>query len=756
MSNSYLLDPLVTGDSLKSELRMRCKEYYEASVPVKKLPLYEGKGWYVFREYKNTTRIRLNKPIYELVEDELWSLYARLGFKELNKKREFKIKCGNTTSRKIDLFAKDDETVIISECTSAEVPGTKKSLTNLIDKIKSYREDVIKAVRNHYGKTFNPKFGWVIATRNVVWTEADLERADEAKITVIRDQELDYYGQLQRHLKEAARYQFLANLFSGNAIKELELKVPATKGKMGGTTFYTFLISPEQLLKIAYIGHKGSKGQDALETYQRMLKPKRLRDIANYINDGGKFPTNIVVNLHYKRNLSFNKKDEIGGLVFGELTLPNGYATAWVIDGQHRLYGYALSDREKSSVVPVLAFVNLDATAQKNLFVDINHKQVKVPRGLLLDLYSELHWGSSDPVEALTSLASKVTKVLGSEIGSPLKGRIIIGEQKKTSYMCLTITTLATALMKEQIIGFPNLKDGVLMGGPIGDPDLNKALKRSTKFLSLYLSSFKTALHVQWELGDAKEGYICTNNAIAALLKVLKAIFDVLERIDGIDLRSQSPEDLMACVSKYSGHLINWLTKLSAEKFSSLRSKVGSKGQIAVAWEMQQSIYDKDANFKPRGLLGWMESFDKVGTAETKILVDEIQLSMLQFTLSKLKESYGEGWWYEGIPSNVRTKCATRKEEERGKLEAYQYLDLLDYKTIAAASVNWSKIFQPHFSLGDQQGDKSKKLDWILQLNDIRKTISHPERGLLTKKQVDFVKDLRGKLNNKIGGTSKK
>ncbi|MBE8232661.1 MAG: DGQHR domain-containing protein [Endozoicomonadaceae bacterium] len=759
MSNSYLLDPLVTGDSLQSELRTRSKEYYETSVSLKKLPIHEAQGWYVLRQNKNNIRIRLDKPTYELVEDELWSLYARLGFTELNKNREFNIKCGNATTRKIDIFAKDDETVIISECTSAELPGTKKSLTYLIDKIKSYREDVIKATHNHYGKKFRPKFGWVIATRNIVWTTPDLERADEADITVIKDQELDYYAQLQKHLKTAARYQFLANLFPEKTIKELDLKVPATKGKMGGTNFYTFLISPEQLLKIAYIGHKNSKGQDALETYQRMLKPRRLKEIADYINDGGRFPTNIVVNLQYKRNLSkknlsFSKKDEIGELCFGELILPNCYATAWIIDGQHRLYGYALSDRSKDSVVPVLAFVNLDATAQKNLFVDINNKQVKVPRGLLLDLYSELHWGSNDPTEAITSLSSKVTKVLGSEIDSPLKRRILIGEQQKTNFTCLTITTLATALIKEQLIGTPNLSDGILVSGPIGDPDLKKALNRSTKFLSLYLSSFKAALPIQWELGDAKGGYICTNNSIAALLKVLKAIFDVLERIESIDVKSQSPEDLMIEVSRYSKHLIDWLTNLSDDKFTSLRSKVGSKGQIAVAWEMQQSIYDKNNNFKPKGLQKWMESFDKIGTTEAKELIDEIQLSMLTFTLSELKKLHGEElkhWWYEGIPHAVRTKCVTRKEEERGKLEAYQYLDLLDYKTIAAASSNWSKIYQSYFSLGDQQGDKNKKLNWILQLNDIRKTVSHPERGLLTKEQVDFVKDLHGKLKNNLG-----
>ena len=76
----------------------------------------------------------------------------------------------------------------------------------------------------------------------------------------------------------------------------------ATRGKMGGDTFYTFLIRPDDLLKIAYVGQKGSLKVSELQTYQRMLQPTRLRKIAKYINEGGKFPTNIVVNLKTGKN----------------------------------------------------------------------------------------------------------------------------------------------------------------------------------------------------------------------------------------------------------------------------------------------------------------------------------------------------------------------------------------------------------------------------------------------------------------------
>jgi len=118
--------------------------------------------------------------------------------------------------------------------------------------------------------------------------------------------------------------------------------------------------------------------------------------------------------------------------------------------------------------------------------------------------------------------------------------------------------------------------------------------------------------------------------------------------------------------------------------------------------------------------------------------------------LDKLKSVYGEDWWYDGVPHNVRTKCATRKEEDRGAYEPEQYLDLIDYKAIAMSSSNWSKVFHECLVVSSQQGDKKKKLAWIDHLNEIRKTVSHPERGLLTTEQVDFVNDLHRLLQGNL------
>ena len=330
MTDQYL-GPLVSGDQITTELRRRKRKdvYKTVSGSSKKLiaekaKMEEADGWRTVRKNAKSTRMAKAKPVDEQLEDEAWSILAQMGFKEMSKGRQFTIAVEDGLSpRQIDVFAKDDETVIIVECTRRDTPG-KKSMAQLIEKIRAIRENLLKSIRKAYGQKAKLKVKYVIATRNISWSDVDLAKCEKAQIAVITDGELDYYAALVQHLKHAARYQFLGHMFGGQKIDGLAKKVVATRGKMGGETFYTFLIRPDELLKIAYIGHKASRDIENLETYQRMLQPRRLKKIAEYINGGGKFPTNIVVNLKTgkKTKLRFVVKDKYGEEALGALHLP--------------------------------------------------------------------------------------------------------------------------------------------------------------------------------------------------------------------------------------------------------------------------------------------------------------------------------------------------------------------------------------------------------------------------------------------------
>ena len=167
-------DGLVQGDEAKKIYIARSKSVDEKTVTAAnsnalttKVQGEEQDGWFVAKKNLKSVRVSKPKPHDRQLEDDVWCLLYKLGFKELNTDRNFTIKLGpNAPGRQIDIFAKDDETVFIVECTHAQEQKSK-SIKNLIDKINGIREDVIKAIHAHYGKNPKLKVKWAIATRSL-------------------------------------------------------------------------------------------------------------------------------------------------------------------------------------------------------------------------------------------------------------------------------------------------------------------------------------------------------------------------------------------------------------------------------------------------------------------------------------------------------------------------------------------------------------------------------------------------------------
>jgi hypothetical protein len=79
--------------------------------------------------------------------------------------------------------------------------------------------------------------------------------------------------------------------------------------------------------------------------------------------------------------------------------------------------------------------MKISADKEMNLFIEINSKQVKVSRGLLVELYSDLHWCSSDAEEAFQALLSRISSRLSTEKTSPLNNRMVVTGKKNVMQM---------------------------------------------------------------------------------------------------------------------------------------------------------------------------------------------------------------------------------------------------------------------------------------------------------------------------------
>ena len=351
--------------------------------------------------------------------------------------------------KNIDIFAKDDNCICLVECKAAEKSHTKKSLGVSIDQYAALHKELEKSIRSHYkdkGDETKYRFRWLLVLKNIDLNENDYTRAEKANIMVVDDSLIQYYAELSKHFGHASRYQFFADLYPGMVIPEMIEAVPAIKGKMGGVVFYSFVIEPEKLLKIAYISHRGKSNEESVKTYQRMASKKRLSIIAKYISEKkGIFPTSIVLNIETdNRGLKFDQAAEMAGknAVLGTLHLPNRLKTAWLIDGQHRLFAYSGLPEAKTATLPVIAFEDLDASVQQQLFIDINGEQVRVSKNLLVDLYDDLHWNSDRPQDRILALISKLVKTLNESNKSPLRDRVIKVGGRRTKNRNLTLTAL--------------------------------------------------------------------------------------------------------------------------------------------------------------------------------------------------------------------------------------------------------------------------------------------------------------------------
>ena len=141
---------------------------------------------------------------------------------------------------------------------------------------------------------------------------------------------------------------------------------------------------PEYLLKIAYVSHR-SKGRGSdVSTYQRMIQKSRLQKIRKYIDEKGIFPTNIVINFDKKPNFDRGEQEteQESGLM-GWLDIRSAYKSAWIIDGQHRLFAYSGHPMAAKARLSVMAFEGLPASIQAKLFIDINAEQKSVKQSLL-------------------------------------------------------------------------------------------------------------------------------------------------------------------------------------------------------------------------------------------------------------------------------------------------------------------------------------------------------------------------------------
>lgn len=720
-------DKLVTGDDLAKAKRTRSVDFLSKTIFLSSLADEQQDGWKFMSQLKNPRKIKVmkEKPQDEVFENAVWVLLANMGFTTLNSDNHFVMRYGKGESdtKQIDILAVDDETILFVECKSAVSPKAQTFKTE-IEALEGMRRGLFAAAQKYFGGDRKCKI--IFATNNYGISDEDKARMESAQIAHFDERTISYYQGLVKHLGTSARYQLLGNLFARQDIAGMDNRIPAIRGKMGGHTYYSFSIEPEKLLKIGYVLHHSEADRDTMPTYQRLIKKSRLNSVRKFINeDHGYFPNSIIISIDTKRPLKFERSEkQVDGAVatLGILHLPQKYRSAYIIDGQHRLYGYSDSPFASKNSIPVVAFENLDHQEQVRLFMDINENQKSVPKRLRNLLNANVLWDSDKQAERREALCIRIARDLGERMSSPLYGLVDIEDEQSGPAKNITIENINRAISTGNFLSKFDKRNVLTQSGIFDLNNSDATLKLLYGFLEKCLTYVKNTVPEEWDRSKNDGGILATNNGMGGLLRIINDIASYLVDMGEIVPTKHTPEEMASTCEYYLDPICRFIQSAADEVRTEIRKSYGSNGPIHCWRYYQKALHAERPEFLPDGMEKYWEDHNKENNAEAISMMAEIEKAVKRLVRDTLEDEYGTRWIAE-IPQPVYTAASTESSKvyrETGEeKDFWDYVNMAGCKDIILYGRHWSQLFEDKFTLDSEKkkpGGKSAKTEWLTMI----------------------------------------
>lgn len=716
-----------------AEIKTRRNVYVYISIPSKQIEnieKYITDGWEVDKEFKTKIRLRKKKESKHLLVDKMWALFASLGFDLLNRNQVIDIpydKKDSSLFETFDILAKDQESIVLVRCESV-VKNTKSDFRDNLELLKEHIGEIRKTL-NYIFDGAKLKFKFILATENYALVEQDQLALEKIGGVHFDEDIVDYYIKMHNQIGIAARYQLLGSLFFDQEIPEMDNKIPAIRGKMGGHVYYSFSIEPEKLLKIGYVLHRNKANTNMMPTYQRIIQKGRLDAINKFLEeDKGYFPNSIIISLDSgkKKKLEFQESSNICSTIadVGFLYLPKRYRSAFIIDGQHRLYGYANSKYKTTNTIPVVAFENLDRNEQVKLFMQINENQKAVSKNLRNTLNADLLWNSENYLEQMTALRSRIAIFLGEDRASALYGKISVGEDKKL----ITTQQIDNAIKKSVFLGKVS-KDKVEKLSIFYKGNLDLAFDKLSKFFLLSFDFIKEKLEAEWEKPD---GIIVINKGIYAIILTLSDIIEHLEKINEISERD-NVSSIFEKTEKYLLPLVAFYRSIDEGTIGTLKTAYGTGGDVKYWRTLQKAIREQCPAFNPEGLDEYLKKEEKIYNTKAFEYIRDIETYFKMDFKEKLESFYGSNWFKKGVPSKIGESATIlmyqknrEVEDEDDECTEWDCINIIAYREIALK--NWQNIFETFYTRPHEKkmaGGKDAKTSWMVRLEKLRNQNFH-------------------------------
>ncbi len=260
-----------------------------------------------------------------------------------------------------------------------------------------------------------------------------------------------------------------------------------------GWKLYCFGMNSSVLKRICYVTPRGDENP---EEVQRMLVPRRVKEIGEYIKkENSLLPGSIVLSLTEDVSIESTGREGIKVLHF-----PNDEGSfAYILDGQHRLGGFDHSDGIDLDL-PVVAIWNANIDLRGKIFADINSKQVRVSDVHLLSLYYQIRELPEDENAVVDVLIR-----LNRDADSPIQGKIRMMPEEKDRWVKNT-------MMKKWLA--PHLGSGGMLSA--------KTVPEQATIMKEYFNAIRELWPTAW--ANSKNYSLCRPIGFEVLLGVFPAV----------------------------------------------------------------------------------------------------------------------------------------------------------------------------------------------------------------------------------------
>jgi DGQHR domain-containing protein len=451
----------------------------------------------------------------------------------------------------VDACGGIEKHLIVFDCTIRK--GTKATTKRLRGKIEQWRgkfNTLRDAARSHpiYSK-YDHLTVAIAANASVADVDMEYGKGGSPTVAILSRQNLEYLSEIADDLGPYTRFR-LASLL-GMRIPRHPQSVPAIRVKDRDKDTYLFAVDAKTVAELAFVP-QAEAGFKLF--YQRLVKKAKITAISEYVQQNTRpFPNSVILATNTPpRFQDEDPRDQtrVGDLPrVGVMSLPEDYGSCWVVDGQHRIYGSALSARNTNLVVTL---INASDLEKARYFLDINSNQTKIDSDLKWDLRARL---MPDDPEGRISRAIQLL----DELDGPLKGKLRIPHKGVGRGRSIKLSGLCDAVLRNR------LHEAI---------QYNWEQLGYEKNLSTDLNGWFREIDAKVEDPGIKRAFLFENSGLSVLVIIFKRISKRLEHV--------RPNLVRLMI--YAQALANWISQLDQSEAGKLATRCSSEaGRSEVA-----------------------------------------------------------------------------------------------------------------------------------------------------------------------------